>query len=394
MSHQHVNDDVPLDPHMLYASASSAATHHHSQDDESDGDDVADILAQSNNQFEISSSVMSNSIAQPADGSEHEGVSLTSTEQVMVYHCPVPNCPTKTYAKRGRRAILRHLKTRTDSAHSTALEQFGKGRATMTKRERSRKTSAIYREKHNYLSQQQAEQVGEPYLAPLYNPVLVKKHEAYVRKKIRTALDSVENPVWPTAPGQSHQDTVSATLLHRHLKSMENNVLWILQEMDNSIYFPAGSDIPRMLARDGGDYYRRRLRELEERFPAREQQFQQAARQLDNPELLERAIVEFQVWKKQDDLARAKSQLDRERYERECADAMNRIEEYDRERTEEGINEKVNIEMDRWREKMAKKLREQWQSKHNLSENINSSDAAAVAAQVVAAGVDHKSNTK
>ncbi|KAK9457537.1 hypothetical protein V1511DRAFT_508979 [Dipodascopsis uninucleata] len=314
--------------------------------------------------------------------------SITSTEEITVFHCPVPMCSMKTYAKRGRRAILRHLKSRTDHQHVLALSRFSRKTAPMTKQERSRKTSATYREKHQQLSEQRAREAGEPYLAPLYNPVLVKKHEAYVRKKIKAALDIIAKPQWPAAPGQTPSDAASTTLLQHHLHNMETNVLWILQELDNSVYFPSGADIASMMARDGGEYYRRRLRELEERFPDRSVQIRQAMTQLDDQEALERASVEFQVWKKHDDLARAKRQLDRERYERECEEAIRRIEEYERERTEEGIEGKVQVEMMKWRERMTQKLRQQWRQNPGtitILERSSSPDDEETRAMAVAA---------
>ncbi|KAK9324518.1 hypothetical protein V1517DRAFT_317227 [Lipomyces orientalis] len=398
-SHRSRDDDVPIDPHMLYHASSSSLGHH--------DEDVMLVGSPLTGPEEGSSPTSSDtpdydveiptSMAPPpsqlpnvSHRTAPNAASLTSTEEVTVFHCPVPNCTTKTYAKRGRRAIIRHLKTRNDAAHHAALEHFGKPRPAMTKQERSRKTSATYREKHHLLAQQQAVEAGEPYLAPLYNPVLVKKHEAYVRKKIKSALASVERPAWPAAPGTSVADSMAASLLQRHLKNMETNVLWVLQEMDNSVYFPPGSDIPAMLSRDDGEYYRRRLRELEERFPTRGEEIRKAAAQLDSSEALGRASIEFQVWKKQDDMARAKRQLDRERYERECEDAMRRIEEYEKERTDEGIEEKVAVEMTKWREKMADKLREQWRSKQGDNDHtLNAEQAVAVAAQAMAVSHSH-----
>ncbi|KAK9388540.1 hypothetical protein V1515DRAFT_597216 [Lipomyces mesembrius] len=398
-SHRPGDDDVPIDPHMLYHASSSSLGH--------DDDDVMLVGSPLTGPDELSPTPsgtpefdidIPTSIAPPPSRSTEPSqisnlshhaapntASLTSTEQVTVFHCPVPNCTTKTYAKRGRRAIIRHLKTRNDSAHHAALEHFGKPRPAMTKQERSRKTSATYREKHHMLAQQQAAEAGEPYLAPLYNPVLVKKHEAYVRKKVKIALASVERPAWPTAPGTSVADSVATSLLQRHLKNMETNVLWVLQEMDNSVYFPPGSDIPAMLSRDDGEYYKRRLHDLEDRFPARGEQIRKAAMQLDSSEALGRASIEFQVWKKQDDMARAKRQLDRERYERECEEAMRRIEEYEKERTEGGIEEKVAIEMAKWREKMGDKLREHWRAKQRDNDHsLDAEQAVAVAAQAMA----------
>ncbi|KAK9237038.1 hypothetical protein V1525DRAFT_405108 [Lipomyces kononenkoae] len=400
-SHRPSDDDVPIDPHMLYH-ATSSSLGHHDQDVMLVGspltgpDDGPSPTPSGTPEFDIdiptsmaappSRSTQPSQISSLGHAVAPSTVSLTSTEQVTVFHCPVPNCSTKTYAKRGRRAIIRHLKTRNDAAHHAALEHFGKQRPAMTKQERSRKTSATYREKHHMLAQQQAAEAGEPYLAALYNPVLVKKHEAYVRKKIKSALASVERPAWPAAPGTSVADSVAASLLQRHLKNMETNVLWVLQEMDNSVYFPPGSDIPAMLSRDDGQYYRRRLRDLEARFPARQEQIRLAAAQLDSPDALGRASIEFQVWKKQDDMARAKRQLDRERYERECEEAMRRIEEYEKERTEGGIEEKVEIEMAKWREKMADKLKDQWRAKQRDNDHsLNAEQAVAVAAQAMAA---------
>ncbi|KAK9383281.1 uncharacterized protein V2V93DRAFT_364730 [Kockiozyma suomiensis] len=377
-------DEVPIDPHMLYHP-------HHGEHDEADDDD-AEVEALLNNvddsdHLQFLDELPTSQSRPPRHPDAmvpaifRQRPKYVETEQVTVYHCPVTNCATKTYAQRGRRAILRHLRTKTDDAHVAALQHFTQSRGKMTKQERSRKTSRTYREKHSKEAQERASMDGAPYLAPLYNPVLVKKHEAYVRKKIQTMLDSVPKPCWPAAPGMSAADAAVSSLLQQHVTNMQTNVLWILQEMDNSVYFPPGADIPAMLSGDGGDYYRRRLRELEDKTPAKASQIRTAAAQLDSPEALRRASIEFQVWKKQDDLQRAKRQLDRERYERETEEAARKVEEWERERTKEGIDEKVEEEMQKWKDKIAEKLREKWRAKDPLMGDHQTIAVAALAVQ-------------
>ncbi|KAK9470054.1 uncharacterized protein V1510DRAFT_424134 [Dipodascopsis tothii] len=285
---------------------------------------------------------------------------LSTTEQVTVYLCPVQGCDTKTYAKRGRRAILRHLKTKSaaDVEHLRALAQYST-REPMTKQERSRKTSATYREKHQLLAQAAAQAAGEPALAPLYNHVLVKKHEAYVYKKVRAALDAVPRPVFPAEldAGKPEKDVREPPGA-----AMEANLLWILQEMDHRIYFPPDADVHTVLNKDDVTlmaFYKRRLRELAEQYPHKAAGFDTAVAQLENDDLLRQAIAEFQDWKRQDELARAKHQLDLEQHERDRVQANRIIEEYDRERTAEAIQARVREEMDRWRAKMTEKLRAQ-----------------------------------
>ncbi|KAK7203019.1 hypothetical protein BZA70DRAFT_89760 [Myxozyma melibiosi] len=404
--------EVPIDPHMLYhhpQHPSSLSTHHHATDDEEEDDDDDD-----SDQNGHGTGNPDNAAVEALLGNHHHHIhhhdpssfldelptshtrpprhpdamvpailrqrpKYVETEHVVVYHCPVTDCPTKTYAQRGRRAILRHLRSRTDDAHVAALEHFSQSRSAMTKQERSRKTSRTYREKNLKEAQERAALDGAPYLAPLYNPLLVKKHEAYVRKKIKTVLDSIPKPSWPVAPGLSAADAAVNALLQQHAAEMQTNVLWILQEMDNCVYFPPGADIPAMLSGEGGEYYRRRLRELEERLPSRVAQIRAAAVQLDSPGALTRASVEFQVWKKTDDIQRAKRQLDRERYEQETEEAARRIEEWERERTKEGIEEKVEEEMRKWKEQMTEKLREQWRQKDPLMAEQETIAVAALA---------------
>ncbi|KAK9476195.1 hypothetical protein V1514DRAFT_322336 [Lipomyces japonicus] len=398
-----VEDEVPLDPNMLYAAASSEHVDAISslvRDDDfsaldshegsiSGGSGGGGSGVESTNISVVDSDPVihesrrghddggnglpgvhldgnDNDVAgimvDPAIGHDHGADTIMrSTEQVTVFHCPVQSCLNKTRAKRGRRAMLRHLRSRMndDREHAEALSAFLRRATPMTKQERSRKTSATYREKHQTLAEEQAKDAGEPYMAPLYNPVLVKKHEAYVRKKIKTALDAADRPTWPVAPGTSAADNASSSLLRRHLGTMQANVLWLLQELGNKVYFPPGTDIPSKLHTQE-EMFRRGVREMEQQFPDRADQIRYAAGQLDDKQQFEHACMAFQIWKKQDDLSRARRQLDKERYERECEEAARRMEEYDYERTDEGINRKVADEMAKWTERMRDKLREQW----------------------------------
>ncbi|KAK9449774.1 uncharacterized protein V1518DRAFT_414613 [Limtongia smithiae] len=283
-----------------------------------------------------------------------------TAENVLFFRCPVSTCTTKTAAKRSRRAIMRHLRARPDADHRSALLVFSQqNRATMTVRERSRKTSATYREKHTCIAQQRADDVGAPYLAPLFNDVLVKKHKAYVRKKILASLASVPKPSWPVLHTAS-ADSAFTT----YTQSMQTNLLFVLHELDQSVYFPPSADIPTLL-RDGESYYRGCLQRLETRHPARRAQLEHVRAQLDDPDMLVRASAEFDVWKRDADLARARQKLDRERYEGECYNAAKEMEAWEKERTQCEIERRVDEEMRTWRSRLAMKLKLEWEQRLN-----------------------------
>ncbi|KAK9459648.1 uncharacterized protein V1516DRAFT_680458 [Lipomyces oligophaga] len=322
--------------------------------------------------------------------------SFTSTEQVIVFHCPVPGCLSKTYAKRGRRAIMRHLSQRKDPEHVAAFALYGRTRTTMTKRERSRKTSATYREKHQDIATRLADEQGTPYLAPLYNSVLVKKHEAYLRKKIRAALDAVEEPSWPTSvldqiekmKANSHSSSTApvGAIKPEEPNEMRVNIFWLLQELDGSFPYRHGADIVSSLLASE-QIYRHRLHELQNRYPERNQDIASALTQLEHPELLQYSGDRYKEWKKAQDLQRARQKLDLERYKNECEEVMEKFKEWREERTPEGFERKVKQEMEKWRTKVAEKLRDQWVTKAaNANPHSASLDSIHASAEEIPAG--------